>query len=226
MRSSILDHTENTNEEHRSFVLQNPQMLLVNLDGEVYAKQGAMAAYQGDIDFEFHGGGVGRMLKKMVTGEELELMKCVGKGDVFLADNGSSVHIVELTDEQLTVSSQNLLAFESGLKWDVSRIRAGVMGIVAGGLFNTTLTGSGYLALSTWGTPVVLKVDKPTFVDTDCVIAWTTGLDVAIKSSVRASALIGRSSGEAFQMAFTGEGFVIVQPGEGLAKLTGPTSAR
>ncbi len=66
MKSTLFDHTENTGQEHETFAMQGPHMLLVNLDGEVYAKQGSMAAYQGEIDFQYHGGGMGRMLKKMV----------------------------------------------------------------------------------------------------------------------------------------------------------------
>lgn len=225
MRGEILNLKENVSSEGSTFVTQNQTMLLVNLDGEIYAKQGSMAAYQGEIDFEFHGGGMGRFFKKVVSGEDVRLMKCSGKGDLFLAENGSAVHVLGLEDEQLTVSSENLLAFESGVNWDVNRIKSGVMGFVAGGLFNTTLTGTGNVAITSWGTPVVLKVDQPTFVDVNCIIAWSTTLKVEVKSSFKAGAFIGRGSGEAFQMAFSGEGFVIVQPGEGLAKLTSATAS-
>ena len=55
-----------------SFLLQNRHTLKVELNGEVYAKQGAMAAYQGNVEFSFHGGGVRRMLKKIVSGENLQ----------------------------------------------------------------------------------------------------------------------------------------------------------
>ncbi|HET8884195.1 MAG TPA: AIM24 family protein [Candidatus Saccharimonadales bacterium] len=219
MKSTLFDHTENTTDEAESFVLQNTHMLLVNLDGDVYLKQGAMAAYQGDIDFKYHGGGVTRFIKKAVTGENLQLMQATGKGDLFVADNGSEVHVVNLENEQLTVSSDRLLAFESSLEWNINRIKSGVMGFVAGGLFNTTLTGSGKVALTSWGTPVVLKINQATFVDTNCVIAWSTSLKVSIHSSLKAGAMIGRGSGEAFQMAFSGEGFVVVQPGEGLSAM-------
>ena len=40
--------------------------------------------------------------------------------------------------------------------------------------------------------------------------------------TVKAKALIGRGSGEAVQMAFAGEGFVVVQPSEG--RPVAPTS--
>lgn len=222
MKSTLFDHNENTKQEDDVFALQNSHMLLVNLDGDVYAKQGSMAAYQGEMEFKFHGGGVSRWFKKAVTGENLQLMQAIGKGDLFLADNGSEVHIVNIEDEQLTVNNSNLLAFESKLTWDVSLIKAGMMGLVAGGLFNITLTGSGKAALTSWGNPVVINVDQPTYVDVNCVIAWSSSLKVSIHSSFKAGALIGRGSGEAFQMEFEGTGFVVVQPGEGLSGLLKP----
>lgn len=225
MRSSIFHNTEKTDQEHETFVMQNDHMLLVNLDGEVYAKQGAMAAYQGEIDFEYHGGGISRAFKKLVTGEELRLMKCIGRGDLFLADNGAEVFTVQLQDEQLTLNSNNILAFESGIQWDINRIRAGVMGIAAGGLFNVTLTGSGNMAVTSWGKPVVISVDQPVAVDSNCIIAWSSSLRVDIKTTLKAGMIIGRSSGEAVQMLFSGQGFVVVQPGEGLTAMLMPSAS-
>nr|MCU0257997.1 AIM24 family protein [Solirubrobacteraceae bacterium] len=37
----------------------------------------------------------------------------------------------------------------------------------------------------------------------------------SLKTDVSAKALIGRSSGESIQMAFSGQGWVLVQPSEG-----------
>ncbi len=219
MRSTLFANTEITNRESEVFVQQNKQTLLVNLNGEIFAKKGAMTAYQGHMDFEYHGGGASRFVKKMVTGENLRLMKIKGQGDVFLADYGADVHIVYLENEQLTVNANNILAFESNIQWDITRVKAGMAGFAAGGLFNTTLSGAGSVAIVCWGTPVVIQVDQPTFVDAGCALAWSTSLNVETKSTFKAGSLIGRGSGEAFQMAFTGQGFVVVQAGEGLESL-------
>lgn len=224
MRSNIFHHTEKTTQEHEHFVMQNDHMLLVNLDGDVYARQGSMAAYQGNVDFEYHGGGISRAFKKIVSGEDLQLMKCSGRGDLFLADNGAEVFTVRLENEQLTLNSNNILAFDGGIKWDINRIKSGVMGIAAGGLFNVTLTGSGSAAVTSWGKPVVITVDQPVAVDVNCIIAWSTSLKVNIKTSLKAGMIIGRSSGEAVQMHFSGQGFVIVQPGEGLTGMLASTT--
>ena len=57
-----------------------------------------MVAYQGDVKFEHAGsGGLGRMLKKAVTGEGTQLMKVTGTGEVFLADQAQDIHLIYLT---------------------------------------------------------------------------------------------------------------------------------
>ena len=109
-----------------SFLLQNRHTLKVELNGEVYAKQGAMAAYQGNVEFSFHGGGVRRMLKKVISGENLQLMKVSGRGEVFFSDFGAEVQIVQLENDSLTINTSNLLAFESTLQWDIKMVKPGM----------------------------------------------------------------------------------------------------
>jgi uncharacterized protein (AIM24 family) len=193
---------------------QNDRMLRVRIEEPFLAKQGAMVAYQGAVNFAYQGGGVAKFIKKSLTGEGLELMQVSGSGDVFLADEAKHVHILYLTDSGLSVSGRNVLAFASSLDWNVERVRGGSM--AAGGLFNTSLRGTGWVAITTDGLPVVLNAgEAPTFADANALVAWSINLQTSIKSSATAGALIGRGSGEAFQVQFTGRGFVIVQPSEG-----------
>ncbi len=44
----------------------------------------------------------------------------------------------------------------------------------------------------------------------------SANLQTQLKTSFKAGALIGRGSGEAVQVSFYGQGFVIVQPSEGI----------
>jgi uncharacterized protein (AIM24 family) len=212
MRSSLFGQNLETASDER-MTLQNPRMLKVSLDGELLARQGAMVAYQGQVDFQFQGGGVGRFLKKALTGEGVPLMKCVGRGDVFLANNAEEIHLIDLDGDSVTVNGRNVLAFEPGLEWDIRRVEGASM--FSGGLFNTVFTGSGRLAVSAHGTPVVLSVDAPTYADMQSAIAWSTSLQTSVRRTAGAGALIGRGSGEAFQLGFAGQGFVIVQASEG-----------
>jgi uncharacterized protein (AIM24 family) len=197
-----------------AFALQNPRMLRVALDGEVLARQGTMVAYQGQVDFEYQGsGGIGRMLKKAVTGEGVPLMRCRGRGDVFFANFAAEVHLLRLEGDAISVSGHSVLAFEPTLSWDIRRIEGASM--FAGGLFNTILEGTGWVAITAHGTPVVLQTDAPTYVDAQAAIAWSASLQTSIHRTMKMGALVGRGSGEAVQLAFTGSGFVVVQASEG-----------
>ncbi len=196
-------------------VRQNSRLLKVLLGDDVLAKQGAMVAFQGQIGFEYEGSGAAKFLKKAVTGEGVPLMRCSGQGELFLVDSGFQVHIIHLEGSGLTVNGRNVLAFEPSLAWDIERIKGGAM--MAGGLFNTRLEGHGWVAITTDGDPVVLRTNQPTFADTDAAVAWSSSLTTTINRTVKAQALIGRGSGEAVQLAFQGDGIVIVQPSEGAA---------
>jgi uncharacterized protein (AIM24 family) len=45
-------------------------------------------------------------------------------------------------------------------------------------------------------------------------VAWSGGLSPKIKTDISLRSLFGRGGGEAFQMLFDGDGFVVVQPYE------------
>jgi uncharacterized protein (AIM24 family) len=77
-------------------------------------------------------------------------------------------------------------------------------------------SGTGRIALSAWGTPVVLDASQaPTYADLQSAIAWSSSLRTRLVRTAGARALVGRGSGEAFQFAFEGEGLVVVQASEG-----------
>lgn len=213
MKSQLFGkHLETASEDF--FTLQNPRLLKVALDGDVMARQGSMVAYQGQVEFAFEGsGGVGKFLKKALTGEGVPLMRCTGRAELFLADGADEIHLLRLEDDAITVNGRNVLAFEAGLQWDIRRVEG--VGMLAGGGFNTVIHGTGWVAITAHGTPVVLETNAPTFADVQSAIAWSSGLQVTANKSFRAGAIIGRGSGEAVQLAFAGQGFVIVQASEG-----------
>ena len=133
------------------------------------------------------------------------------------------MHLLNLENAGLSISGKNVLAFSSSLDWNIERVKGG--SIATGGLFNTTLRGTGWVALTTDGPPVVLNAaEAPTFADTNAVVAWSANLQTQLKTSFKAGALIGRGSGEAVQVSFYGQGFVIVQPSEGI-QVAGPVTA-
>jgi uncharacterized protein (AIM24 family) len=215
MQTSLEQFSETQSAD--AFALQNSKLLKVRLDaGTIQAKLGSMVAYQGDVAFEHAGaGGMGRLLKKAVTGEGTSLMKMSGSGEVFLADKAQDIHLLMLEDEKITVNGRNLLAFDADIDWDIERVQ-GASGMMGGGLFNTTLKGSGYVAVLSDGPPVMLDVaSAPTFADAQAAITWSQGVTTSLKTDFKMKNLIGRGSGETIQMAFSGSGWVLVQPSEG-----------
>jgi uncharacterized protein (AIM24 family) len=204
-------------ETGEAFTLQNPRLLKVELsETSVMARNGSMVAYQGEVRFEHKGGGLGRLLKKAATGESLRLMEATGSGELFLANQAMLVHVLRLTNDALTVNGANILAFERGIDWDITRVKGGTAGMLAGGLFNVALHGTGMVALVSDGEPLRLDVSEaPTFADPSAAIAWSGSVTTNLRADVQAKSLIGLGSGESFQLGFSGSGWVLVQPSEG-----------
>jgi uncharacterized protein (AIM24 family) len=204
-------------ETGEAFTVQNPRLLKVELsETTVMARNGAMVAYQGDVRFEHKGGGLSRLIKKAATGESLKLMQASGSGELFLAYQAMLVHVLRLDNDSMTVNGSNILAFEAGIDWDITRVKGGAAGMLAGGLFNVGLSGTGLVALMSDGEPLRLDVaEAATFADPSAAIAWSGGVTTNLKSDVQAKSLIGLGSGESFQLGLSGQGWVLIQPSEG-----------
>jgi uncharacterized protein (AIM24 family) len=54
--------------------------------------------------------------------------------------------------------------------------------------------------------------------DPSAVVLWTAGVQMNIKSDVSMKSLMRGGSGEEFQMAFSGQGWVMVQPSENVVQ--------
>ena len=103
-------------------------------------------------------------------------MKMSGTGEVFLADTAQDVHLLYLENDSITVNGRNLLAFDAGIDWDIKRVE-GASGMMGGGLYNTTLSGTGWVAIISDGPPVLLNTgEAPTFADPQAAITWSSGV--------------------------------------------------
>lgn len=216
----FLDKTAEKVVGEEIFELENPYLLDVNLNGKVWAKWGAMVAYTGDVKFKKQSsleGGLGKFVMKKVSGESSKLMSAKGQGHVYLADNGKRITILNMEGNRLFVNGNDILAFEETIDWDIKMMSGA--GAMQGGLFNMRLEGYGMIAITTHYTPITLAVtpDRPVFTDPNATVAWSDGLSIDYKTDVNLGTLFGRGSGETFQMAFRGNGFVIVQPFEEIA---------
>jgi uncharacterized protein (AIM24 family) len=200
------------------FELESNNLLEINLDGTVWTKMGSMVAYLGDIKFTREGvleHGLGKLLKKTVSGEGARLTKAEGQGALYLADLGKKISIIDLQGESIFVNGNDLLAFEDGIQWDIKMIKK-VAGMLAGGLFNVKLEGNGMIAITTHYDPLTLAVSpsKAVITDPNATVAWSGGLTPELKTDISFKTFLGRGSGESIQMKFQGEGFVVIQPYE------------
>jgi uncharacterized protein (AIM24 family) len=203
------------------FELESDRILEINLDGMAWTKMGSMIAYVGNVKFTREGileHGISKMFKKAFTGEGTMLTKAEGKGKVYLADTGKKVTVLKLENEAISVNGNDLLAFEQSITWDIKMMKK-ITGMLAGGLFNVRLEGTGLIAITTHYDPLTLKVSpgKPVFTDPNATVAWSGSLSPDLKTDVSLKSFFGRGSGESIQMAFNGDGFVVVQPFEEVA---------
>ena len=206
--------TSATTTDGDGFRLENNRLLDVPVDGTVMVKAGSMVAYTGDMTFTGKAsaeGGLTGFVKEAVSSEGTPVMAAEGHGHLYVADRSKKVQVLDLdAGESISVSGNDVLAFESGVDYEINTIGS-VSGAVAGGLTNVYLTGPGQVAVSTHGDPLVLT--PPVITDPDATVAWSGDLSPSI--SMNKALEIGQTSDETVQMEFTGsEGFVVIQPHE------------
>ncbi|MER5520486.1 TerD family protein [Streptomyces sp. NPDC002763] len=197
---------------------QNKKLVRVDLGmgGQpVLARQGSMVLYQGKVDFSYKGAGFAGRIVGNATGQEMQLMRCTGHGQVFLAENSAHLHPIELQGDAICVSAESVLAFDESLQYEVRRIEG--HGIPGGALFTMQFQGTGTIVVKTHGTPVVLPVTPTTFADCNAVVAWSAASQVVVSSQVRMrrNAYPG-DTGESVNLQFRGApgNFIVVQPYE------------
>ncbi|MBQ0828311.1 TerD family protein [Streptomyces tagetis] len=215
--AAALQRFRETGTGHR-WTLQNSKLVRVDLgtaDQPVLARQGSMVLYQGKVDFAYKGAGFAGRIVGNATGQEMQLMRCTGKGQVFLAEEAAMLHPIELQGDAVCVSAENVLAFDESLQYEVRRIEG--HGIPGGALFTMQFQGTGTLVVKTRGVPVVLPVTPTTFADCNAVVAWSAAAQVIVSSQVRMrrNAYPG-DTGESVNLQFRAApgSFVVVQPYE------------
>lgn len=215
---AFLEKTKDRDLNQGLFELESERMLDINLNGEVWIKMGAMVAYTGQVKFEREGvlsRGVGNLLKKAMSGEGTSLTKVTGQGSVFCADAGKKITILQLDNEAVSVNGNDLLAFEMSLKYNI-RMMKKMTAMLAGGLFNIRLEGTGMVAVTTHYDPLTLPVtpSHPVITDPNATVLWSGNIEPELKTDVQWKTFLGRGSGESLQLRFQGNGFVVVQPYE------------
>jgi uncharacterized protein (AIM24 family) len=193
----------------------------------LFSQRGAMLAYKGDVSFtpNIQGGqgGLMSMIGRRVAGEATPLMTVEGSGTVFFGHGGHHVHVIDLSGDTLCVEADRLLAFEGTLRQGTMFMgsQGGVMGLVRGqvtgqGLFTTTLQGHGAVAVMAHGGVFELPVtpQRPVHVDPQAYVAHHGDVRNRLSTALGWRDMVGRGSGEAFQLELSGNGTVYVQASE------------
>ncbi|MFF4491037.1 AIM24 family protein [Streptomyces sp. NPDC001544] len=193
----------------------------------LFSQRGAMLAYKGDVSFtpNIQGGqgGLMSMLGRRVAGEVTPLMTVEGSGTVFFGHGGHHVHVINLSGDTLYVEADRLLAFEGTLQQGTMFMgsQGGVMGMVRGqvtgqGLFTTTLKGHGAVAVMAHGGVFEIPItpQRAVHVDPQAYVAHHGDVRNKLSTALGWRDMVGRGSGEAFQLELSGSGTVFVQASE------------
>ena len=210
------------------FDIVETRMVRIEVDGFVWIKRGSLVAYRGD--FKFHRERVVQSegvhvrsgpFRSAAFREIVPISKAEGKGIIYVSDNGKHNQVVRLEGGSVYVTAENLLAFEPSLQHEVRMV--GGVGILAGGIFMVKLTGNGLVAVGIKGDPLTLRVtpDQPVCTDPTSVIAWSADLWPHLKTDLEMRTLVAHGGGEATQMLFNGEGYVVVHAKSEMEALRG-----
>ncbi|MFF3734199.1 AIM24 family protein [Streptomyces sp. NPDC002476] len=194
---------------------------------KLYSQRGAMLAYRGEVSFtpNIQGGqgGMLSMIGRRVAGEATPLMAVEGNGTVMFGHGGHHVQVIELSGDTLYVEADRLLAFDGSLQQSTMFMgsQGGVMGMVRGqvtgqGLFTTTLTGHGAVAVMAHGGVIELPITPgdEVHVDPQAYVAHHGDVRNKLSAALGWREMVGRGSGEAFQLELSGSGTVYVQASE------------
>ncbi|MFJ7525509.1 AIM24 family protein [Streptomyces griseus] len=194
---------------------------------KLFSQRGAMLAYRGEVSFtpniQSGQGGVASMIGRRVAGEAAPLMTVEGSGTVMFGHGGHHIQVIELAGDTLYVEADRLLAFDGTLRQGTMFMgsQGGVMGMVRGqvtgqGLFTTTLTGHGAVAVMAHGGVIELPIapGRDVHVDPQAYVAHHGEVRNKLSTAVGWRDMVGRGSGEAFQLELSGSGAVYVQASE------------
>lgn len=194
---------------------------------KMFSQRGAMLAYRGDVTFTPNmtggQGGLMSMIGRRVAGEATPLMTVEGNGTVMFGHGGHHIQVIGLSGDTLYVEADRLLAFDGTLEQGTMFMGAqgGVMGMVRGqvtgqGLFTTTLKGHGSVAVMAHGGIIELPIGqgRTVHVDPQAYVAHHGDVRNKLSTAVGWRDMVGRGSGEAFQLELSGNGAVYVQASE------------
>ncbi|MFE2942635.1 AIM24 family protein [Streptomyces sp. NPDC059255] len=194
---------------------------------KLFSQRGAMLAYRGEVSFtpNIQGGqgGLMSMIGRRVANEATPLMTVEGSGTVMFGHGGHHIQVINLAGDTLYVEADRLLAFDGTLRQGTMFMgsQGGVMGMVRGqvtgqGLFTTTLKGHGAVTVMAHGGVIEVPISpgRDVHVDPQAYVAHHGDVRNKLSTALGWRDMVGRGSGEAFQLELSGSGAVFVQASE------------
>ncbi len=212
------------------------RQLVAQLDGTegVITQKGSMQLMMGDLDARTDISSLGNLVKKFVgskvTGESAIKPLYTGEGILVLEPTFRYIILEDLEDWQgnLTIEDGMFLACQDSVTLKVVA-RTTVSSAVLGGegLFNTSITGAGIVALES---PVprseLIEVnldDDVLKIDGNMAIAWSTNLKFTVERTT--PTLVGSmAAGEGFVNVYRGTGKVLIAPVQNNKGISSPKS--
>ena len=207
-----------------------PRQLVVDLSktSGIYLQAGAMQWMSGSNKLSTGIKGVGdfgkKFLKSAVTGETT--VKPEYSGDGYLVTEQTYKHLILLNlkhfDNNLMIDDGLFLAAEKSIDLAV-KARTNLSSAIAAaeGLFNTVLSGDGYVCLES-NIPlkelIIIEMENETVsIDGPMAIAWTSTLELTVERSGKS--LVGSAlSGEGLVNVYRGTGKILMAPLTGRLK--------
>src|SRR5262245_44595971 len=195
------------------FEKEGERILRIDVNGGVWIKPGIAIAYRGDLHFErlptleAHG------VREMVQREVVPIARAEGQGRLYCAWRGWHVRVLKLDGEVIHIVSDQLLAFEESIEYEIKLVGENI-GVAAGGLLAVRLSGRGSVAIAMHGDPLTLQVtpDKPVSTDPHATVGWLGNMTPELKTDLSWRSLFEHGGGEPVQMFFEGNGYVVVKP--------------
>ena len=190
------------------------KMVKVTLKGDtVRSESGALHYMKGDIQMQTKMPGVGKMLKSLVSKEDIFRPTYTGTGEAYFGPPSfDEYHILELNNESWVLDQGAYVCSDFPIEIGVVRNKGISMVFGSEGLFQTTVNGSGTVVFKSPGPIEEVHLNGETLtVDGSFAVAREGSLD--FKTELLGKGVMSKvAGGEGFVNVISGTGKVLLAP--------------
>ena len=190
------------------------RMLKVVLQGDsVRSESGALHYMRGDIQMQTKMPGVGKMLKSLVSKEDIFRPVYSGNGEAYFGPPSfDEYHIMELNDESWVLDQGAYVCSDFAIEIGVVRNKGVSMVLSGEGVFQTTVKGSGTVVFKSPGPLEEIHLNGETLtVDGRFAVAREGSLE--FKTQLLGKGVMSKvAGGEGFVNVISGTGKVLLAP--------------